>query len=470
MADIYVENGATALGTTGNDRFIITKDTGNATIEAGLKGNDTLYFNTPLTNYYARYVKDTKDLAVRYRVKDDNNWYVLTIKDYFTSVKATDSKSSLKNVYFVKNDTKYEGSFIDYTEFYYLPITPNKKNVVTGTKFSDHFDYSGEYDKAYTINGGKSNDYIVGGELNDTINGGDGDDTLSGSGGDDILTGGKGSNTYIIEYKEGTDTINLTKNENANIRIGYYKETDINYTLDDKGNGVISYGEDEYAVNAIIKNLAKKDLAKTLILTKRANGETIDLKNISWTYETNKNYKGGYLNEFIDASAMTEPTKTTKAGKIGVTLDGGAGNDKLYGSNFNDTLKGGVGNDEIAGGKGNDAITGGAGVTVVNYAKGDGDDTITLTKGENFTLNMSDLKLTDLNFEIVKKDLKISYDKDGKQGSVTIKNFASKDVTNNKTKKADDTSSVELIAQGQKVDLRTKLLLTGKDKITINKN
>ena len=49
MADIYVENGATAVGTDGNDKFIITNETGDATIDAGTSGVDTLYFNFKVT-------------------------------------------------------------------------------------------------------------------------------------------------------------------------------------------------------------------------------------------------------------------------------------------------------------------------------------------------------------------------------------------------------------------------------------
>ena len=101
--DIYVENGATVQGTTGNDRFIITKDTGNATIEAGLKGNDTLYFNTPLTNYYARYVKDTKEALI-----EIGKYYVEQYNPYIVGITGSVGKTTTRNMVHAVLSKKYE--------------------------------------------------------------------------------------------------------------------------------------------------------------------------------------------------------------------------------------------------------------------------------------------------------------------------------------------------------------------------
>ena len=171
---------------------------------------------------------------------------------------------------------------------------------------------------------------------------------------------------------------------------------------------------------------------------------------------------GTNYNDTIDMSTSGYvPTgKNLKANK-GLTVNAGNGNDTVIGTIYNDTIKGGNGNDTITGGKGNDAITGGAGNTVVNYAKGDGNDIITLTKGEKFTLNLTDLNIGDLNYSFANKnkDLVISYDKGGVKGSITLKNFVAKDVTNNANakKKIADTSSVDLVALDGIVDLRTKI-------------
>ena len=72
-------------------------------------------------------------------------------------------------------------------------------------------------------------------------------------------------------------------------------------------------------------------------------------------------------------------------------------------------------------------------------------------------MNISNLSLSDLNFEYVKKDLKISYEVDDVKGSITLKNFVSKDVTNNSNSKKGITNSsyVLLNIDGEIYDLRS---------------
>jgi len=47
--------------------------------------------------------------------------------------------------------------------------------------------------------------------------------------------------------------------------------------------------------------------------------------------------------------------------RLGITFDGGAGDDTIVGGSGNDLIDGGDGNDSITGGRGNDVIFGGAG-------------------------------------------------------------------------------------------------------------
>jgi Ca2+-binding RTX toxin-like protein len=59
----------------------------------------------------------------------------------------------------------------------------------------------------------------------------------------------------------------------------------------------------------------------------------------------------------------------------GVSIDGGDGNDVLWGNSGDDTINGGAGNDQIDGGPGNDTINGGTGDDII-YG-GDGNDNLT---------------------------------------------------------------------------------------------
>ena len=57
-------------------------------------------------------------------------------------------------------------------------------------------------------------------------------------------------------------------------------------------------------------------------------------------------------------------------------MDGGIGNDSLYGGKGDDTLLGGLGDDFLSGENGNDFLTGGAGSDRFLLSQGSGSDTI----------------------------------------------------------------------------------------------
>ena len=175
MAEITVLNTNTeenpTVGTKGNDEFHITAETGDAVIVAGNKGIDTLYFDSNLSIYYGQHVAGTRDLEIKYTLAGSAVEHTLTIKDYFTTVNATSTKSSLKNIHYHLG-IDYDGSFIDNTEIHNLTVT-EKKNKRTGTKFSEIIDYSGENETGYTIYAGGGKDIIEGTQKDDIIYGQD---------------------------------------------------------------------------------------------------------------------------------------------------------------------------------------------------------------------------------------------------------------------------------------------------------
>jgi Ca2+-binding RTX toxin-like protein len=68
---------------------------------------------------------------------------------------------------------------------------------------------------------------------------------------------------------------------------------------------------------------------------------------------------GSKLNNRIDLSPVNRAGFIRLNGHI--TANGGAGNDTIYGSEFNDIINGDGGNDELGGRSGNDTINGGSG-------------------------------------------------------------------------------------------------------------
>ena len=71
----------------------------------------------------------------------------------------------------------------------------------------------------------------------------------------------------------------------------------------------------------------------------------------------------------VDASQL-------QAGILHLTIDGGAGNDRIIGSQGADTLLGGDGNDFIDGNQGADVVSMGAGNDEFEWDPGDGSDTV----------------------------------------------------------------------------------------------
>src|SRR5262249_59525898 len=61
---------------------------------------------------------------------------------------------------------------------------------------------------------------------------------------------------------------------------------------------------------------------------------------------------------------------------IGLTLDGGDGNDAIFGSQGTDLILGGDGNDAVVAGRGNDTALLGAGDDAFGWDPGDGSDTV----------------------------------------------------------------------------------------------
>ena len=132
-------------------------------------------------------------------------------------------------------------------------------------------------------------------------------------------------------------------------------------------------------------------------------------------------------------------------------------------------LKGTSGDDTIMGINGSDVITGGLGHNTIKYNNVnelDGDK-INLTKGENLDIDVTDIEIETFNSKVNGRNLDITIN--GK--TFTLVNFGTTDVTNNKTAKTPDTSSVNLIITNpfdiiETIDLRTN----GLSKFDVTKN
>jgi Ca2+-binding RTX toxin-like protein len=270
-----------------------------------------------------------------------------------------------------------------------------------------------------TVDGGAGNDTITGGDGNDTLLGGDGNDIITGGRGSDNLSGGAGDDTFIWNPGDGSDVIEggtgndtllfngANVNENVNIsangsRVRFFRDVG-NVTMDVNGVENIDFtargGADNITVGDLTGTGVKQvsidlganpgtpggdgaadvvtvnDSAKADKITVTNTGttvtvagtpETVVISNAETTDRLIVQGQGG--NDTIDASAL--------AAVIGLTVDGGAGNDTIIGSAGADTLLGGDGNDTVTGGLGNDFADLGAGDDTFVWNTGDGSDTV----------------------------------------------------------------------------------------------
>ena len=179
-----------------------------------------------------------------------------------------------------------------------------------------------------TLLGKGGADLVFGGDENDTLTGGDADDQAFGQSGNDRMVWNPGDDTDLNEGGAGTDTVEVNG-----------------------GNGL-----EQFTTTA----------NGTRVRFDRLNPAPFSI-DIGTSEKLVLNANGG-----DDSSSATG----NLAALIGITVDGGAGNDTLLGSNGIDILLGGDGTDFIDGQQGNDVAFLGAGDDTFQWDPGDGSDVI----------------------------------------------------------------------------------------------
>lgn len=283
--------------------------------------------------------------------------------------------------------------------------TAGQSNYINGGAANDVIYTTGE--TFSTIYGEAGNDQILGDYSNSSLAGGAGSDviSLSGSGAGNTINGGKDNDkiyvvnaastkTYVYAYGDGYDTVYGAKaNDTLKITSGNYYTVKSGYDLvvklgmNTKYNGSMTFKDtSSIKIDGVLltANTAKKAMLNGTnendhLYSSGANSTISGLSGNDsiGNYGTKSVVYGGNDNDTIY-------NKGTYA-----TISGDAGNDYLFGSYTNSSISGGAGNDTVSlsgGGKGN-KISLGAGndaliadkktIYTYQYAKGDGNDTIT---------------------------------------------------------------------------------------------
>ena len=237
-----------------------------------------------------------------------------------------------------------------------------------------------------TINGTYNDDTIIAGNGNDTVNAGDGNDSIYGGKGNDALNGGNGRDSYYYNLGDGYDTITETR-----------------------GNDKIIFGE-----GISINNLSfRQDGSNLDILINNDVSQGVTVKD----FYSGTNYQVETL-QFANGSTFNLSTQgiTLQQTDADDTVKGTSYNDIIYGNGGHDTVNAGEGNDTLIGGIGNDYLNGGNGDDTYIYNLGDGFDTITESGGNDKIVFGEGISQSDLSFEKIGNNLKISINGDEIKG------------------------------------------------------
>jgi Ca2+-binding RTX toxin-like protein len=191
--------------------------------------------------------------------------------------------------------------------------------------------------------GGSLNDMLYGGSGHDVLRSGTGDDTLYGGAGNDVMYGGDGGTSTNLDLLLGGlgDDIYYVPVYGMGISGSYYGAD-----VSEAANA----GMDTYIIDAPLTPLG-------LFVAPVALPENVEI--------------GIATGESIWMNGNALDNRMTASSRGKSTLDGGVGNDSLYGQDFRDDLSGGEGDDVLYGQAGNDALYGGVGRDLVFGGTGD---------------------------------------------------------------------------------------------------
>jgi Ca2+-binding RTX toxin-like protein len=250
-----------------------------------------------------------------------------------------------------------------------------------------------------TINGGLGADLMRGGEGDELFNGGDGNDSALMGAGDDVFVWNPGDDNDTLEGQEGFDTMlfnGANVAENIDIaangqRVRFFRDV-ANVTMDLDDVESVDFNALGGADTIVVNNVTGTDLTEVnlnlaavnglgdaqpdsvivsgtsgddvILVVGDANGVSVlgvaAALNITGAEAANDRVIVNALagDDALEGSGLV-------AGAIGLTADGGDGDDVLIGSDGADVMSGGAGDDVLMGGDGLDILDGGTGDNIV---------------------------------------------------------------------------------------------------------
>jgi Ca2+-binding RTX toxin-like protein len=253
------------------------------------------------------------------------------------------------------------------------------------------------------LDGGNGNDTLAGGDGNDDLFGRAGDDQLQGNGGNDVLSGGLGSDALdggagtadTADYSDRTENLTVTMDGGSNDgAAGGAEGDDVRPNVENFLGGV---GNDSVKGNDSNNDMRGGAGDDTLIgnagndtLDGNDGNDTVDGKEGSDVLIGGAGFDAAdYRFETADLTLSIDGVANEAGGNaagdnITTSIErvvGGAGNDRITGSDADNSLDGRAGNDTILGGLGNDSLDGSDGND--NLAGESGNDVLTGDPGND---------------------------------------------------------------------------------------
>jgi Ca2+-binding RTX toxin-like protein len=284
------------------------------------------------------------------------------------------------------------------------------------------------------ISGGQGQDHLIGRWGNDTLEGGSGDDTLDGGSEDDTINGGEGDDDIL--GGRGNDEIIATSGADL-VRAGSGADTIVLSGDAYHSSGLVAFNvssdtqvgtqarmnlEGLVRIEAVIDGGDESDIAQlseegdAFFLHDAYSGfhNSVSLRedyigNESVTrFSSIEEIRGMSGNDIID---LTSPDYSLAG--VSMTIDGGEGNDVIWGSDANENIFGGNGNDTIFGGIGADILTGDLGSDVFEFTRTSTDTSVTdFDVGEGDALrfyNTGDAEFDASSVALTENGITISY-------------------------------------------------------------
>ena len=264
------------------------------------------------------------------------------------------------------------------------------------------------------LDGGDGNDMLIGGSGAETMLGGPGNDAVDANRGSDHVLLGAGDDTFVWDPGDGSDTVNgeagtdtmgfsgadvaerVTVSANGT-HVRFARDVG-NVTMDLSGLERVNFAALSGADLVTVNDLRNTDLANLNVDLGGADAAS-DRVEVNGTEANDAIGISGNASGVIVSGLRTtvavqhqEPSDELAVRGLGgndvlsapmlavqaiaPTLDGGAGNDTIAGSQGADSLLGGDGNDTIDGNGGADRALMGAGDDTFVWDPGDGSDTI----------------------------------------------------------------------------------------------